>query len=842
MVQGLRSKVCTSDFRANHFLKKQAQAKKTISLGLVPLILFSCAVSFMPCAAVADAATVTVAWDQNSEPDIAGYKLHYGTSSQTYGYTQDVGNITTCTISDLNEGTTYYLAVTAYNSSGSESGFSKEVVHTIAVQNHQPNIPAVPSGPSSGFPNTGYDFTTSASDPDGDLLDYRFDWGDGDISDWGGAFARTHAWSSTGNFCIKAQARDTNGATSNWSGCKNINIAAANQPPIANAGDDQSARVKETVTLDGSGSYDADGNSLTFKWSFISKPGGSTTMLSSATKVNPYFVVDVPGNYIVQLIVNDSVADSQPDTVTIATQNSAPTAEAGADQTVVEGDTVKLSGAGSFDPDDNIVSYSWNQTNGPEATLTDANLTDVTFTAPAVDTDGVMLTFQLTVRDSNGLQDSDSCIVYVNNAAVGDSDNDGVPDDQDAFPSDPTESIDTDGDGIGNNADPDDDNDQMPDTWEIQYGLDPLVDDAAEDADMDGISNLDEFLADTDPTVPEGNSAPDSPILISPSDEKQVTLTPTLQTDDFYDPDYGDFHSETQWQITRQADNVCVLDVTSPNSLNSLQVPKAILKQNTRYVWKAKFFDSHGAASGWSKPAVFVAGNNPEDLDGNGIPDDQETDATSDMNEDGILDIDQETIKCVKTKGKKSQIGLSFEGSDTVTAIEYLAYQDPRSLDSSFGKPNNLPFGLIDFRLQVAKPGDQAVVTVYFSDRPPKDARWYKYDPIEGVWFDYSANTEIGANKKSITLRLKDGGMGDGDGIANGIIVDPSGLSADSAVSSVRDSNASSSSCFISAAVHESSIHPQTFFLRQRPEISLAIMLLLLILLARGRLIFRRFS
>ena len=191
----------------------------------------------------ADAAQVTLAWDANPEPDIAGYKLYYGTSSGTYGQPQDAGNSTTATISDLAEGTTYYLAVTAYDSSGLESSFSEEVVHTIASQNQQPNKPAVPSGPSSGYPNTGYDFSTSASDPDGDLLDYRFDWGDGDISGWGGAFSRTHAWSSTGNFCIKAQARDPNGATSSWSDCKNINIAVNNQPPEANAGADQSVRV-----------------------------------------------------------------------------------------------------------------------------------------------------------------------------------------------------------------------------------------------------------------------------------------------------------------------------------------------------------------------------------------------------------------------------------------------------------------------------------------------------------------------------------------------------------------------------------------------------------------------
>jgi len=81
-----------------------------------------------------------------------------------------------------------------------------------------------------------------------------------------------------------------------------------------------------------------------------------------------------------------------------------------------------------------------------------------------------------------------------------DTDGDGVPDDQDAFPTDPNEWLDTDGDGTGNNADTDDDEDGMPDDWEILYGFDPLdAADAAEDADGDLVSNLDEFLYGTNP-------------------------------------------------------------------------------------------------------------------------------------------------------------------------------------------------------------------------------------------------------------------------------------------------------------------------------------------------------
>ncbi len=80
-----------------------------------------------------------------------------------------------------------------------------------------------------------------------------------------------------------------------------------------------------------------------------------------------------------------------------------------------------------------------------------------------------------------------------------DYDQDGVADADDAFPGNPAESVDTDGDGIGNNADPDDDNDGMPDVWETANGLDPLIADASSDPDHDGFTNFEEYEASTAP-------------------------------------------------------------------------------------------------------------------------------------------------------------------------------------------------------------------------------------------------------------------------------------------------------------------------------------------------------
>ena len=93
-----------------------------------------------------------------------------------------------------------------------------------------------------------------------------------------------------------------------------------------------------------------------------------------------------------------------------------------------------------------------------------------------------------------------------------DSDGDLVNNIDDAFPLDATENIDTDNDGAGNNADPDDDNDNLPDTYEIANNLNPLdASDALQDADNDGSSNFAEFEAGTDPNV--ANSTPEVPAV-----------------------------------------------------------------------------------------------------------------------------------------------------------------------------------------------------------------------------------------------------------------------------------------------------------------------------------------
>ena len=95
----------------------------------------------------------------------------------------------------------------------------------------------------------------------------------------------------------------------------------------------------QKVVLDGSRSFDVDGDPITYAWSFASRPAASAAALIDATSVNPSFVVDKPGAYSVQLIVNDGKLDSQPSIVNISTIDSPPVANAGPNQTGFVGNT-----------------------------------------------------------------------------------------------------------------------------------------------------------------------------------------------------------------------------------------------------------------------------------------------------------------------------------------------------------------------------------------------------------------------------------------------------------------------------------------------------------------------
>ena len=155
---------------------------------------------------------------------------------------------------------------------------------------------------------------------------------------------------------------------SNGSGSStaSVRIHTKNSAPFAHAGRNQTVRTGATVNLDASGSSDVDGDSLRYSWSLISRPADSAAMLNSANSIRPSFVADKAGAYIAQVVVNDGQAESAPATIAIRTDNSAPVADAGANQKVEAGAVVQLNGAGSTDVDGNQLSYRWSLISVPE--------------------------------------------------------------------------------------------------------------------------------------------------------------------------------------------------------------------------------------------------------------------------------------------------------------------------------------------------------------------------------------------------------------------------------------------------------------------------------------------
>jgi hypothetical protein len=145
-------------------------------------------------------------------------------------------------------------------------------------------------------------------------------------------------------------------------------VAAANHPPIADAGDDQTALVNELLELEGSAT-DPDGDPIVdWLWSVESSPVGSYPSLSDPQRPDPLFMGDVAGDYVLALVASDGMAWSAPDTVTVhilpwneypiahieivgPTYGSAPF-------------TVQLDGTGSWDPEGGDLVYGWNLGDG----------------------------------------------------------------------------------------------------------------------------------------------------------------------------------------------------------------------------------------------------------------------------------------------------------------------------------------------------------------------------------------------------------------------------------------------------------------------------------------------
>jgi CubicO group peptidase (beta-lactamase class C family) len=193
----------------------------------------------------------------------------------------------------------------------------------------QPDPPPVNQAPIS---NAGMDQSVdegaavnlagTGTDSDGTIATYSWQQDGGtDVtisnSDMAGASFIAPMVGASEDLTFTLTVRDDDAATA--SDTVTVAVQNVNVQPIANAGADQIAITGVSVALDGSASWDADGDSLTYLWSLTSAPASSSATINDASTIRPTFVPDVDGSYVAELVVNDGLTNSESALVTIST-------------------------------------------------------------------------------------------------------------------------------------------------------------------------------------------------------------------------------------------------------------------------------------------------------------------------------------------------------------------------------------------------------------------------------------------------------------------------------------------------------------------------------------------
>jgi len=222
----------------------------------------------------------------------------------------------------------------------------------------------------------------------------------------------------SGNYVVELTVDD--GVNTSLVNTIQINVIAVNEPPIAvinTAGIHYV--VGDKIELDGSQSSDPENQTLFYHWEIIVKPDGSQAELDNNLSVSPFFIVDVAGTYIIHLVVDDTVNKSLFATIplNVIASNTAPFAIANDvsnlnGKSYIAGDTLRLDGNGSYDPENKKLNYQWEITEKPPNSLTQLSSTNDFTTSFIADIPGVYIV-HLYVDDGDLQSKYDSVIFEI---------------------------------------------------------------------------------------------------------------------------------------------------------------------------------------------------------------------------------------------------------------------------------------------------------------------------------------------------------------------------------------------------------------------------------------------
>ncbi len=306
------------------------------------------------------------------------------------------------------------------------------------------------------------------------------------------------------------------------------------------------------------------------------------------------------------------------------------------------------------------------------------------------------------------------------------------------------------------------------------------------------------------PVTVTSNQPPQQPELKQPeTGDSLVDLNPELIGTAFSDGNENDTHLRTQWRIEASDDGHVVMDMNCQgHHLTDLRLPGFVLDPLSSYLLQVRYFDQSDEPSPWSRPVLFSTVADPDDLNANRVPDSQEIGFFIDLNADGIDDGDQSSrIVSIQNFDGSLKLALGIAQGEQAVEIQAAANVDPSTLPEPFYTAEEMAYGLLRYKISVPSPGQELQVIIYVSDPIGPGTPWLRYDSVMG-WEDISDAIHIAPDGTHITRTVADGGTGDADGTANGIIVDQCGpLTVENAAISDGETNAAegtdATTCFL---------------------------------------------